>query len=92
MPLSRRLPKRGFRNIFKKEILVVNLDQLNNFPEGSVVDLASLLKSGIVKKTGDAVKVLGKGSVNGSLKLKINMISRTAREKVEAAGGSVEVI
>jgi large subunit ribosomal protein L15 len=92
MPLARRLPKRGFRNIFKKEIVVINLDQLKNFPEGSVVDTASLLKTGILKKAGDAVKVLGKGSVNGSLKLKINMISRTAREKVEAAGGSVEVI
>lgn len=92
MPLSRRLPKRGFRNVFKKEILVVNLGRLNSFPEGSTVDMEALLKAGILKKTGDGVKILGKGSINGALKLKVNMISRTAKEKVEAAGGSVEVI
>jgi large subunit ribosomal protein L15 len=92
MPLSRRLPKRGFRNVFRKEIMIVNLDQLKAFPEGSLVDTASLLKSGILKNAGDAVKVLGKGSVPGALKLKVNMISRGAKEKIEAAGGSVEVI
>ena len=92
MPLARRLPKRGFRNIFKKEIVIVNLDQLKIFPEGSVVDLAALIKSGIVKKTGDAIKVLGKGSVKGALKLKVDMISCSAREKVEAAGGTIEVL
>ncbi len=92
MPLARRLPKRGFRNVFRKEIMVVNLDQLNTFPKGAVVDAAALLESGILKKTGDAIKILGNGSVDRPLSLKINMISRSAKEKIEAAGGSIEVI
>lgn len=92
MPLARRLPKRGFRNVFRKEIMVVNLDQLNVFPKGAVVDAAALLESGILKKTGDAIKVLGNGSVDRPLSLKINLISRSAKEKIEAAGGSIEVI
>jgi large subunit ribosomal protein L15 len=92
MPLSRRLPKRGFRNIFRKEIAVVNLDQLKAFPSGTVIDAALLLDSGILKNAGDAIKVLGKGSVSNSIKVKINLISRSAKEKIEAAGGSVEVI
>jgi large subunit ribosomal protein L15 len=92
MPLSRRLPKRGFRNIFRKEIAVVNLDQLKAFPSGTVIDAALLLDSGILKNAGDAIKVLGKGSVSNSVKVKINLISRSAKEKIEAAGGSVEVI
>ncbi len=92
MPLARRLPKRGFRNVFRKEVVIVNLDQLKVFPKDAVIDTASLLESGILKKAGDALKVLGKGSVNAPLKLKVNMISRVAKEKIEAAGGSVEVI
>ncbi len=92
MPLSRRLPKRGFRNIFKKEVAIVNLDQLKRFPENAVVDAPALLKSGILKKTGDAIKVLGKGTIDRPLTLRIHMISRSAKEKIESAGGSVEVI
>lgn len=92
MPLARRLPKRGFRNIFKKEVVIVNLDQLKVFSEGAVVDMAALIKKGIIKKTGDAIKVLGKGAIKGPLTLKVEMISRSAREKVEAAGGTIEVL
>ena len=92
MPLARRLPKRGFRNVFRKEIMVINLDQLNVFPQGAVVDAAALLESGILKKTGDAIKLLGKGSVDRALSVKINLVSRSAKEKIEAAGGSIEVI
>ena len=61
MPLSRRLPKRGFRNPFRKNIVIINIDQLKIFPEGSVIDRDALLGAGLVKKTGDGIKVLGKG-------------------------------
>lgn len=92
MPLSRRLPKRGFRNKFSRSIVVVNISQLKAFPEGSVIDVETLLDRGIIKKQGDGVKVLGKGDIGYPLKLKVHMISGAAREKIEAAGGSVEVI
>lgn len=92
MPLSRRLPKRGFRNKFRKDIIAVNLEQLNKFEEGSVVDPDTLLEQGIIKRKGDGVKILGKGDIPYPLTLKVNNISRSAREKIEASGGSVEVI
>jgi large subunit ribosomal protein L15 len=89
MPLSRRLPKRGFRNLFKKEVIVVNIEFLNRFAENSVVDAELLLKSGLIKKTGDAIKILGKGEIKVPLTVKVDMISKGAKEKIEAAGGSV---
>lgn len=92
MPLSRRLPKRGFCNIFRKKIVIVSIEQLKRFPEGSVIDSDTLVNSGIIKKKGDGIKVLGKGSIDYPLSLKIDRISRGAREKIEAAGGTVEVI
>jgi len=92
MPLSRRLPKRGFYNRFKKEVVIVNIDQLGVFPKDSIVDADALMTSGIVKKTGDAIKVLGKGTIDHPLTVKVNGISRGAREKIEASGGSVEVV
>ena len=93
MPLSRRLPKRGFRNPFRKNIVTINIDQLRSFPEGSVIDKTALLDAGLVKRIGDGIKVLGKGSIDYPISLKIDMISRGARDKIEAAGGSiVEVI
>jgi large subunit ribosomal protein L15 len=92
MPLSRRLPKRGFHNRFRKDIIAVNLEQLKKFAEGSVVDPDSLLQQGIIKRKGDGVKILGKGDITYPLTLKVNNISRSAREKIEASGGSVEVI
>ena len=89
MPLSRRLPKRGFRNLFKKEVIAVNIEFLNRFAENSVVDAELLLKSGLIKKTGDAIKILGKGEIKVPLTIKVDMISKGAKEKIEAAGGTV---
>lgn len=92
MPLSRRLPKRGFRNRFRRDIVIVNIEQLKVFPEGSVVDAESLQKRGLIRGQGDGLKVLAKGQIGYPLTLKVHMISDAAREKIEAAGGSVEVI
>ncbi len=92
MPLLRRLPKKGFYNIFKKNIVTVNIEQLNKFPEGSVIDSNTLISNGVIKSKGDGIKILGKGSINYPLLLKVDRISRSAREKIENAGGSIEVI
>ncbi len=89
MPLARRLPKRGFRNYSRKQIETVNIASLNIFPAGTVVDEALLKSHGLIKRTGDGVKVLGKGTLEQPLSLKLNLISRGAREKILAAGGSV---
>ena len=92
MPILRRLPKRGFCNIFRKDIVTVNIEQLKRFPEGSVIDSNTLISSGIIKKKGDGIKILGKGFIDYPLSLKVDRISRGAREKIQAAGGSIEVI
>ena len=93
MPLSRRLPKRGFRNPFRREIVIVNIEQLKKFPEGSLIDKDFLISSGLIKRKGDTVKVLGKGDIDYPLSIKVDMISRGAKEKIVNAGGSViEVI
>lgn len=92
MPLSRRLPKRGFYNRFRKEVCIVNIGQLAIFPSDSVIDADALMEKGIVRKTGDAIKVLGKGSIEHPLTVRVNGISRGAREKIEASGGKVEVV
>jgi large subunit ribosomal protein L15 len=89
MPLSRRLPKRGFRNPFRRDIVTINIDQLRRFPEGSVIDKTALLDAGLVKRIGDGIKVLGKGNIDYPISLKVDMISRGARDKIEAAGGSI---
>ncbi|NPU85105.1 MAG: 50S ribosomal protein L15 [Syntrophaceae bacterium] len=89
MPLYRRLPKRGFRNPFRKDIAIINISQLNRFPEGTVVDETLLVQSGLVRRLGDGVKVLGKGLLDRPLSVKLEMVSRGAREKIQAAGGSV---
>ncbi len=89
MPLSRRLPKRGFRNPFRRNIVIINIDQLRRFPEGSVIDRTALLDAGLVKRIGDGIKVLGKGNIDYPISLKVDMISRGARDKIEAAGGSI---
>jgi large subunit ribosomal protein L15 len=89
MPLSRRLPKRGFRNPFRRKIVTINIDQLRRFPEGSVIDRTALLDAGLVKRIGDGIKVLGKGNIDYPISLKVDMISRGARDKIEAAGGSI---
>lgn len=92
MPLTRRLPKRGFRNRFRRDIIVINIAALDKFEEGSVVDADRLLEYGIIKKAGDGVKLLGKGDITYPLTIKVNGVSQSAREKIEASGGSVEVI
>jgi large subunit ribosomal protein L15 len=92
MPLHRRLPKRGFTNIFKKVIAVVNVSDLSRFEQGAVVDEASLVRSGLVKGSNDGIKLLGRGDINIALTVKLNAVSRSAKEKIEAAGGTVEVI
>jgi large subunit ribosomal protein L15 len=92
MPIHRRLPKRGFTNIFKKIYAIVNLRELATFEAGSVVDEASLIQRGIVKGKFDAIKVLANGEITSSIILRIGHISTGAKAKIEAAGGSVEVI
>ena len=92
MPLARRLPKRGFTNIFRDEKQVVNVRALEGFKKGDVVDVASLCAAGLVSRADRAVKVLGDGDLKDALVLKVDAISAVAREKVEAAGGSVELV
>jgi large subunit ribosomal protein L15 len=89
MPLSRRLPKRGFRNSSRKIIVTINVNQLNKFPEGSVIDEEALVRAGVVKHKRDGIKVLGRGSIDYPVSLKMNLISRGAREKIQAVGGSI---
>jgi large subunit ribosomal protein L15 len=89
MPLSRRLPKRGFRNPFRKEMAVVNIEQLKRFPEGTLIAHDTLIQSGLVKKKHCGIKLLGKGQIGYPLSIKVNAVSRSAREKIEAAGGSI---
>ena len=92
MPIQRRLPKRGFTNIFRKKIAVVNLRDLLAFESGSLVDEAALMKAGLVKGQKDGIKLLGHGEIRVALNVKLNQVSKSAREKIEAAGGSVEVV
>jgi large subunit ribosomal protein L15 len=92
MPLHRRLPKSGFTNIFKKQMAVINIRDLERFDAGDVVDEAALVKTGLVKGRRDGIKLLGQGEINNALTVKINAISRSAKEKIEAVGGSVEEI
>lgn len=92
MPIHRRLPKRGFTNIFKKKIAVLNISDLKDFESGSAVDETILLKRGLIKGRYDGVKLLGNGDIQHPLTVKLNAASRSAREKIEAAGGTVELI
>jgi large subunit ribosomal protein L15 len=92
MPLQRRLPKRGFKNPFRKEWTVVNLRDLSAFPDGAVVDVAGMKSSGLVKKVGFGVKILGEGEISCPLTVRAHAFSLSARKKIEAAGGKTEVI
>ena len=93
MPLQRRIPKRGFNNIFAKEIVTVNVSDLEKkFNDGDVVDAAALIAAGLIKKEKDGVKVLGNGDLSKKLTVKVNAYSGAAKEKIEAAGGKAEVI
>ncbi|MCK5783718.1 MAG: 50S ribosomal protein L15 [Desulfobacterales bacterium] len=92
MPIHRRLPKRGFTNIFKKRYALVNLRELSRFEKDSMVDEAVLVREGLVKGRRDGIKILGHGELKHPVSVKINKISKSAKEKIEAAGGKVEVI
>ena len=93
MPLQRRIPKRGFVNIFAKEIAIVNLSAIDEkFEDGAVVDIEALINAGLVKKELDGVKVLGNGEISKKLTVKVNAFSESAKAKIEAAGGKAEVI
>ena len=91
MPIHRRLPKRGFTNIFKKKISIVNIRDLARFESGATVDEAALVKAGLVKGNRDGIKLLAFGEITYPLNIKLDSVSSSAREKIEAAGGSIEV-
>lgn len=91
-PLQRRMPKRGFTNIFRKELVAVNLTQLDRFEAGTVVTPELLIESGIVKNVRDGIKILGNGEITKAITVIAHGISKSAAEKIEAAGGKVEVI
>ena len=92
MPLQRRIPKRGFNNIFAKTILAVNVGTLESFENGAVVDEAALRAKGIIKKPCDGIKILSNGNLTKNLTVKANAFSEAAKQKIEAAGGKAEVI
>ena len=92
MPLSRRIPKRGFNNIFATEYVAVNVDRLNDFEAGAIVDADALIEAGIIKKTLDGVKILGNGEITKALTVRAAQFSKSAKEKIEAAGGKTEVV
>ena len=91
-PLFRRLPKRGFTNINRKEYAIVNLDQLNKFEDGTVVTAELLLETGVIKKLHSGLKVLGQGQLEKKLTVKAAKFSKTAEEQIAAQGGSIEVV
>jgi len=90
MPLHRRLPKRGFTNLFRKEYVIVSLRDLNRFEGGVTVDRAALLEAGLIRETDKLVKVLANGEINTAITLAVDKVSSGARAKIEAAGGSVK--
>jgi large subunit ribosomal protein L15 len=92
MPMSRRIPKRGFNNIFASEYTVINVSDLEVFKEGTVVDAELLKAAGIIKKELNGVKVLGNGELSKNLTVKAAAFSQTAKEKIEKAGGKAEVM
>ncbi len=91
-PLYLRLPKRGFTNIFAKQYSEINVEVLNRFDNGAVVDLEALVDAGVVKKVLDGLKILGNGELTKALTVKANGFTKSAAEKIQAAGGTVEVI
>ena len=92
MPLYRRLPKRGFKNRNTLEIVAINVSRLEVFDNGATVTVESLLEKGIISNAKDGVKILGNGELTKKLDVKVNAFSATAKEKIEALGGTVEVI
>jgi large subunit ribosomal protein L15 len=92
MPLHRRLPKRGFNNVFRKEYTIVNLDTLSQFEAGASVAPETLLEKGIVKKLRDGIKILGSGELKHAVNVRAHKFSKGAAEKIQSAGGTIEVI
>ncbi len=92
MPLQRRLPKRGFTNIFKKQYAIINLRDLKRFEKGTLVDKSALVSVGLVKRQQDGVKLLGQGAIDYPLIVRVSRCSRSAQTTIEAAGGRVELI
>ena len=92
MPLQRRIPKRGFNNIFAKKIVAVNVASLEAFDDGAEVTAQALIDQGIIKNAYDGVKILGNGSLTKKLTVKVSAYSESAKNKIEAAGGKAEVI
>ena len=91
MPLQRRIPKRGFNNIFAEETVAINVAALNKFEDGAVVDAVALMEKGIINNADVAVKVLGNGTVTKNLTVKLSAFSKSAEEKITKAGGKAEV-
>ena len=92
MPLARRVPKRGFNNIFAKPLTAINVAALNRFQDGATIDKQELLQSGVLNKCEYGVKILGNGTLNRKLTVKVAAFSESARQKIEAAGGKAEVV
>ncbi|MDE6918956.1 MAG: 50S ribosomal protein L15, partial [Lachnospiraceae bacterium] len=92
MPLYRRIPKRGFHNRNTKEIVAINLEALERFEDGATVSVDTLIETGIVKNPRDGVKILGRGELTKKLNVQANAYSASAKEKIEALGGTAEVI
>lgn len=92
MPIHRRLPKRGFTNIFRKLIIAVNIRDLQRFESGAIVDEKELVRVGLVKGPRDGIKLLGEGDISHPLTIRLSGVSKSAKEKIEAAGGTVEVV
>lgn len=92
MPLQRRLPKRGFTNIFKNEYTLINLNNLSQFDPETILDLEALKRAGLVKSVGNRIKLLGDGEISHPIVIKVHKVSKSARAKIEAAGGKVELL
>lgn len=92
MPLQRRLPKRGFANVYKKSYTLININDLNRFEPETVLDLEALKEADLVKGLKDGVKLLGDGEISHPIVIKVQKASKTAKEKIEAAGGKVEIL
>ena len=91
MPLTRRIPKRGFTNIYRKEYAAVNVAALNVFEDGTVITNEALIEAGLIKKTLDGVKILGGGELTKKLTVNVDKVTESAKQKIEAIGGKVEV-
>ena len=92
MPLQRRLPKRGFTNIFKKKYALINIKGLSRFEPDSILDVETLIDAGMVKRVNDGIKLVGDGEISHPLVIKVHKASKTAVAKIEAAGGRVEIL